>query len=43
MRCRYSTWIGGSLLSSSPHFAEYWLTKEDYDVYGPKLVHRKCL
>ena len=38
----YSVWIGGSILSSLTTFQEKWLTKNEFDEYGPEIVHRKC-
>eukprot|EP01120_Amphizonella_sp_Union-15-10_P000719 TRINITY_DN1074_c0_g1_i1.p1 TRINITY_DN1074_c0_g1~~TRINITY_DN1074_c0_g1_i1.p1 ORF type:complete len:275 (+),score=42.17 TRINITY_DN1074_c0_g1_i1:22-825(+) len=38
----YSTWIGGSILSSLSTFQQLWLSKEEYDESGPSIVHRKC-
>jgi len=40
---KYSVWIGGSILSSLSTFAEMWITKEEYDVTGPGIVHIKCI
>ncbi len=39
---KYSTWIGGSILSSLSTFQSMWITKEEYDESGPSIVHRKC-
>lgn len=39
---QYSTWIGGSLLSSLDSFLQMYIEKEEYDEYGPSIVHRKC-
>ena len=39
---QYSAWIGGSILASSDSFEECWITKDDWDEYGPGIVHRKC-
>jgi actin-related protein len=40
---KYSVWIGGSIMSSLSSFAEMWITKEEYDVTGPQIVHIKCI
>ena len=40
---QYSVWTGGSILSSLNTFAEMWITKEEYDVAGPGIVHIKCI
>ena len=39
---KYSVWIGGSILSSLSTFQQMWITKQEYDEYGPSIVHRKC-
>jgi actin beta/gamma 1 len=38
---KYSAWIGGSILASLSTFPP-WISKEDYEESGPKIVHRKC-
>jgi actin len=40
---KYSVWIGGSIFSSLSSSAEMWITKEEYDVTGPQIVHIKAL
>jgi len=37
-----SVWVGGSILSSLSTFQEMWITKDEYEEYGPSIVHRKC-
>ncbi|KAA0186370.1 beta-actin [Fasciolopsis buskii] len=39
---KYSVWIGGSILSSLSTFQQMWITKEEFDECGPRIVHRKC-
>lgn len=39
---KYSTWIGGSILASLSNFKEMWISKDEYDEFGPGIVHRKC-
>ena len=39
---KYSVCIGGSILSSLSIFQEMWITKDEYDEFGPRIVHRKC-
>ncbi|KAI8977572.1 protein ACT-4, isoform b [Mycotypha africana] len=39
----YLVWMGGSILASLSTFQQRWLSKEEYDEYGPTVVHRKCL
>jgi actin-related protein len=40
---KHSVWIGGSIMSNLPSFQTLWMSKEEYDEYGPSLVHRKCV
>ena len=39
---KYSVWIGGSILCSLPSFEDLWITKKEYEEFGPSIVHRKC-
>ena len=40
---RFSTWIGGAILASLSHNNNNtWIDREDYDEYGPSVVHRLC-
>ncbi|KAI9358247.1 actin-2 [Zopfochytrium polystomum] len=39
---RYSVWIGGSILASLSTFQRMWVSKQEYDESGPRIVHRKC-
>jgi actin-related protein len=39
---KYATWIGASIVTSFSSFQEHWIKKEEYDEYGPPIVHRKC-
>ncbi|CAI7804125.1 unnamed protein product [Closterium sp. NIES-53] len=39
---KYSVWIGGSILASLATFEQMWITREEYEEYGPSIVHRKC-
>jgi len=39
---KYSVWIGGSLLASLSTFQNLWCTKQEYDEFGPTIIHRKC-
>merc|ERR1719510_1202979 len=40
---KYSVWIGGSIWASLSTSAEMWITKEEYDVTGPSIVHMKAI
>jgi len=39
---KYSVWIGGSILASLSTFKKMWISKEEYNEYGPSIVMRKC-
>ncbi len=39
---KYSVWIGGSILACLSTFEQMWIKKEEYDEFGPAIVHRKC-
>lgn len=39
---RYSTWIGGSILSSLGSFQSMWIGKAEYDEYGSYIIEKKC-
>ncbi|KAJ5075589.1 actin [Anaeramoeba ignava] len=40
---KYSVWIGGSILSSLTTFQNRWISKEEYDEFGPTICHEKIL
>ena len=40
---KYSVWIGGSILASLSTFQKKWISKQEYDEFGPGIVHRKYL
>lgn len=37
-----SVWIGGSILASLSTFQEMWISKQEYEECGPRIVHTKC-
>ncbi|KAJ7165866.1 actin 2 [Mycena filopes] len=39
---KYSAWIGGSILASLGTFRDTWCSRQEYDEFGPAIVHRKC-
>ena len=39
---KYSVWIGGSILASLPTFKQTWISKKEYEEFGPSIVHKKC-
>ena len=40
--CKYSAWVGGSLIGSLSTFPEFCISKQDYDDSGPTIIHHKC-
>ena len=39
---KYSVWIGGSILASLSVFQPMSISKQEYDEWGPSIVHHKC-
>ncbi|XP_072793712.1 actin, cytoplasmic 1-like [Vicugna pacos] len=39
---KYSVWMGGSILASLPTFQQMWISNQEYDEFGPSIVHHKC-
>ena len=35
---KFSTWIGGSVLSTLSSFKSKWITKKDYEENGSKII-----
>lgn len=35
-------WLGGSIMGSLGSFHEMWISKKEYDEYGPNIVGSKC-
>ena len=40
---RFSSWFGGSVLSSLDTFQCNWITRQEFDESGAVIVHRKCI
>ena len=38
-----STWLGGSILASLGVFQPVWISKAEYDEYGPSIINRKSM
>jgi len=38
---KFSVWVGGSILASLTTFEDMWVTKDEYDESGPKIVSKK--
>jgi actin-related protein len=39
---KYDVWKGACHLASLSSFASCWVSYEDYQEYGPAIVHKKC-
>jgi actin beta/gamma 1 len=39
---KYCVWIGGSVLASLQSFQKMWISKKEYNEFGPTIVHKKC-
>jgi len=39
---RFSSWIGGSILSSLGSFQQMWMSKQEFDEHGAIMIERKC-
>ena len=37
-----SVWVGGSILGSMTNYSAMYISKEEYEDFGPNVVHRKC-
>ncbi|KAJ3677911.1 hypothetical protein LUZ60_001714 [Juncus effusus] len=37
---KYSVWIGGSILASLSSFQKMWISKAEYDEYGPSITRK---
>jgi actin-related protein len=35
-------WLGGSIVASLGSFHEVWITRQEYQEFGPSIVDRKC-
>jgi actin-related protein len=40
---KYGAWIGGSILASLSTFQQMWISRAEYDEFGPSIVNRKCI
>jgi actin len=39
---KYAAWIGGSVLATLSTFQPEWISQQEYNEFGPSIVHRKC-
>ncbi|KAF6003359.1 Actrt2p [Cyanidiococcus yangmingshanensis] len=40
---KFAVFQGGSVLASLDTFDHMWISRAEYDEFGPQIVHRKCL
>eukprot|EP00731_Ephydatia_muelleri_P007030 Em0003g1278a len=40
---KYSAWIGGSILATMSTFQDMWISRQEYDEFGPSIVRKKCI
>lgn len=40
---KFAVFKGASILSSLSTFGSSWITKEDYEEHGARIVHTKCV
>lgn len=38
----FSVWSGGAVLANLRTFSSAWISREEYEEYGPQIVFRKC-
>ena len=38
----YCSWMGASIMASVGMFHDFWITRKEYDEYGPAILNRKC-
>ncbi|CAK55886.1 unnamed protein product (macronuclear) [Paramecium tetraurelia] len=39
---KFSVWIGGCIMTNLAQISSDWISRNDYDEYGPNIVQRKC-
>ena len=39
---KHSVWLGGSIIAYLSTYKHMWISKQEYDEFGPSIVHRKC-
>jgi actin-related protein 4 len=39
---RFGSWIGGSILGSLGTFHQMWISKKEYEEFGPNIVEKRC-
>ena len=39
---RFSSWVGGSILSSLGSFQQMWMSRQEFEEHGAIMIERKC-
>lgn len=39
---RYADWLGGSILASLGSFHQMWISKQEFEEHGARIIHKKC-
>lgn len=39
---RFGSWIGGSILGSLGTFHQMWISKKEYEEFGPSIIEKRC-
>ncbi|TAQ88108.1 hypothetical protein B7494_g3566 [Chlorociboria aeruginascens] len=39
---RFGSWIGGSILGSLGTFHQMWVSKKEYEEFGPSILEKRC-
>ncbi len=39
---KFSSWIGGSILGSLGTFQQLWVSKQEYQEFGPGIISERC-
>jgi actin-related protein 4 len=39
---KFGSWIGGSILGSLGTFHQMWISRKEYDEFGPSVVEKRC-
>lgn len=38
---KFSVWMGGSIMASLPSFEQMWISRDEYDQFGPAEIASK--
>jgi len=40
---QFMVWKGAAILATLSSFQKQWISAQEYDESGPRIVHRKCI